>query len=72
MRVEKCALPNLIVGASVIRMLGGVLPMNLTVTAVDDKFVHCGDYKFDQLTGAEIDEDLGWTAEETGSYIVPA
>lgn len=58
------------VGDTVTRMLAGVVPMDLRVTAVDDRLIHCGDWTFDRSTGAEVDEDLGWDASVTGSMIV--
>lgn len=63
------------VGDHVDRLLGdGSLMMrNLAVTAItDDGLIVCGPWRFDRKTGAEIDEDLGWTAEDSGSFIVPA
>lgn len=43
--------------------------MGLKVTAIDDKLIHCGDWTFDLATGAEVDEDLGWGPDGTGSYL---
>jgi hypothetical protein len=57
------------VGDVVVRMLGGAIPMSLKVTEVDDRFIHCGPWKFDKATGAEVDEELGWGNDGTGSYI---
>lgn len=57
------------IGDYVTRMLAGSIPMQLKVTAIDNKFIHCGDWKFDKTTGAEVDEDLGWGTEVTGSYL---
>ncbi len=57
------------IGDSVTRMLAGSIPMPLKITAIDDKFIHCGWWKFDKTTGAEVDEDLGWDANGTGSYL---
>jgi hypothetical protein len=57
------------VGDEVVRMLGGTIPMPLRVTGVDDEFIHCGPWKFDRATGAEVDEELGWGDGGTGSYI---
>lgn len=59
------------VGDQVTRMLAGSIPMQLKITAIDDKFIHCGGkrgWKFDKITGAEVDEELGW-GKRTGSYI---
>jgi hypothetical protein len=39
-------------GDTVIRILGGVLPMPLEVTKVDDMLIHCGSWTFDRETGA--------------------
>jgi len=46
--------------------------MELTVTEVTHDRIICGDWEFDQTTGAEIDEVLGWgpPPKSTGSYIV--
>jgi len=56
-------------GDTVTRLIGGTLPMELKVTKVDDKLIHCGDWTFDRVTGGEVDEDLGWTAYQTGSVL---
>lgn len=63
------------VGDKVRRLLGGVVPMELTVTEVDEKFIHCGDWKFSREGGYEVDEELGWGVPDadgkirTGSYL---
>ena len=59
------------VGDFVTRLLAGELPQDLLVTAVDDKFIHCGPWKFCRETGAEVDEDLDWGPPPlmTGSYL---
>ena len=44
--------------------------MELKVTKVDDKLIHCGDWTFDRVTGAEVDEDLGWGPTATGSVLL--
>lgn len=56
------------VGSTVTRILVGI-PMELTVSEIDENFIHCGDWKFDKRTGAEVDELLGWGNEGTGSYL---
>lgn len=56
-------------GDVVTRLIGGVMPMELTVTAVDERLIHCGPWTFDRETGAEVDEELGWGPEGTGSYL---
>ena len=49
------------VGDKITRMLAGGVPMmECTVSEIDDKFIHCGAWKFDKKTGAEVDEYLGW------------
>jgi hypothetical protein len=73
-------------GDAVTRMLAGIIPMQMRVTAVDEKLIYCGvvihenkehtvdgdPWMFDRVTGAEEDPDLGWGAEQgiTGSYLV--
>ena len=57
------------VGDIVTRMLAGDIPMKLKITEIDDKFIHCGWWKFDKDNGAEIDEELGWTNKKTGSFL---
>lgn len=60
-------------GDLVTRVLGGA-PMKLRVSSVDERFIYCGEpgvgWKFDRLTGAEVDEELGWGPAYTGSYLV--
>lgn len=56
-------------GDTVTRMICGTMPMKLKVTKVDDKLIHCGAWTFDRVTGGEVDEDLGWTAYQTGSVL---
>lgn len=49
---------------------GKIVPMmKLKITAITEDRVICGDWQFDKRTGAEIDEDLGWGPEATGTYI---
>lgn len=57
-------------GDTVTRMICGTMPMKLKVTKVDDKLIHCGDWTFDRVTGAEVDEDLGWGPTATGSVLL--
>jgi hypothetical protein len=57
------------VGDKVSRHLGLGTAMILVVTGVDD-FIHCGPWTFSKKNGAEIDEDLGWNEEKSGSYII--
>jgi hypothetical protein len=56
------------VGDKVSRYIGNLPLMDLAVTAIDE-FIHCGPWKFSKKNGAEIDEDLGWNEENSGSYI---
>lgn len=57
------------VGDTVIRILGRVVEMPLRVTELDDETVTCGWWTFDRATGAEVDEELGWSTEGTGSIL---
>lgn len=49
--------------------------MELKVSKVTDDLIFCGPWKFDRMTGAEIDEELGWGSKDsegvirTGSFI---
>lgn len=58
-------------GDKVTRMLAGSLPMELVVTDVTDDRIHCGSWIFSRRNGAEIDEDLDWNEEHTGSFLKP-
>ena len=58
-------------GDVVVRMLGGCVPMELKVSAVTDSRIVCGAWEFFRDTGAEIDDELGWGNEVTGSFIHP-
>lgn len=58
------------VGDTVTRMLAGAIEMKLRVTAITDDRIKCGAWEFDRTTGLEIDEDLGWDKNASGSYIV--
>jgi hypothetical protein len=54
----------------------GTIPVQLLVTDVDERFVYCGGphgWKFDRITGMEVDEELGWGPQFgiTGSYLLP-
>lgn len=63
-------LQELKVGDSVTRMLSGLIPMPLKVTSINDNIITCGAWEFNRLTGAEIDDDLGWDGvSKTGSYL---
>lgn len=64
-------LQNIQPGDAVERLLYGMLPMPLVVTAVTEDRITCGSWEFSRCSGAEIDEELGWTDEETGSVIRP-
>lgn len=57
-------------GDTVIRLLSGLIPMELKVTKVTEEFIFCGDWTFDINTGGEVDTDLGWDGVTvTGSYL---
>ncbi len=46
--------------------------MPLTVTNITTTEIQCGAWVFSRKTGGEIDSDLGWDENSTGSYIRPA
>lgn len=50
------SLEEVAVGDTVIRMLAGVMPMQLGVTEVTDDKIICGPWEFDRSSGQEIDE----------------
>lgn len=59
-------------GQKVMRYLSSArIPMATVVTKVHEGLVWCGPWTFDDKTGAEIDEDLGWGVDRgiTGSVI---
>lgn len=60
------------VGDIVTRMLAGVVPMQLRVSAIDENTIECGDWLFDRATGMEIDYELGWGPQFgiTGSFLI--
>jgi len=59
-------------GDTVLRLIGGEVPMHLLVDAVSEDQIHCGPWAFCRKTGAEIDEELGWGPAygHTGSFLV--
>lgn len=72
-RTNAAWLANLKPGDKVVRMLSGVVPLPLKITSIDEDFIHCGDWKFDRATGAEVDEELrsGPQFGITLSYLTP-
>jgi len=56
------------VGDFVIRNMAGII-MKLKVSEITNDLIKCGPWEFDRQTGAEIDEDLGWDNNRTGSFI---
>lgn len=64
-------------GWIVSRNLGGA-SIELFVSAVDQRFIHCGPvgagWKFDRLSGIEVDEEIGWGPQfgRVGSYLTDA
>jgi hypothetical protein len=62
---------NINPGDTVTRMLAGTIPMKLKVSTVSPSKIVCGPWEFCALTGAEIDDDLGWgpPPQMTGSYL---
>lgn len=59
------------VGDKLTRVLGGKVPMPVTVTAVTADRIVCGPWTFSRLNGAELDDFLGWTELTTGSQLRP-
>ncbi len=57
------------VGDKVTRVLAGTVRMELKVTEITDNTIVCGWWTFDKATGLEIDEELGWGPQGSGSYI---
>lgn len=63
-------LDNVKVGDKVIRSFGmGELKMPMTVTKITDTEIKCGGWRFDRRFGFEIDDDLGWGAHGTGTWL---
>jgi len=62
---------NIKKGDKVRRMLAGSIPMALKVSEVTEDKIKCGPWEFCRATGAEIDEELGWDATRTGSFLLP-
>ena len=58
-------------GDTVTRLLAGIIPMPMTVTAVTPDRIICGAWSFSRANGAEIDEELGWDDFASGSYFSP-
>lgn len=69
---NKTYLQNLSVGDTVTRILGGAVTMQLKVTRVDEvnNLLECGPWTFSRNNGAEIDKDLNWDEESTGSMLI--
>lgn len=78
--VKSRRLDDVKVGDMLVRVLGANgIPMSVIVGEIKDGRVKVGSadgmvpweigWTFDQATGAEIDEELGWGPEVTGSYI---
>lgn len=61
-------LSELKIGDIVERNMCGVL-MQFKITHVMGNYIYCGPYKFSMKTGAEIDEELGWDENKSGSFI---
>ena len=57
------------VGDKVKRIIGGSIVMALKVTEVTEKRIVCGPWEFSRENGMEIDEDLGWDENGSGSWI---
>ena len=58
------------VGDEVTRIMGGMIMMHLKVSEVTEKRIVCGPWEFSRENGMEIDEDLGWDENESGSWLL--
>lgn len=68
--ISSNSLLTVVAGDSVTRWLAGEFLMTLTVEKVTSKRIMCkGGWEFDRVTGAEIDDELGWGNAGTGSFI---
>jgi hypothetical protein len=67
--MNEVELGNIKVGDELLRSMGGVV-MPILVSEVTEDRIVCGPWEFCRKTGAEIDEDLGWGNEMTGSFIM--
>lgn len=68
-------LGQIAVGDKIDRRCGdNAVMMTLTVTAVKDDRIACGDWEFDKATGLEIDDFLEWgpAYSKSGTYATPA
>ena len=58
-------------GDKIVRLIAGSVPMTMVVDRIESNLIHMhGGWTFDVNTGAEVDEDLGWGNEHTGSFLV--
>jgi hypothetical protein len=66
------AFANVEIGDTLVRMLGGKIPIRVTVESLDETLIHCaGGWRFSRTNGAEIEEDPGWNEWRiTGSYLL--
>ena len=46
------------IGDVVTRLLGGAIPMRLSVTDITNSRIICGPWEFNKTSGVEIDEDI--------------
>jgi hypothetical protein len=70
---------HLKIGDKVTRLLGGEMPMEMVVSNVKGELIYCCPaelgvnagfyYTFDGNTGAEIDDEMGWGNNGTGSFL---
>lgn len=64
-------LTSLTKGDHVVRLLAEEARMDLKVTQITPTTIICGLWEFDKVTGLEIDEELGWDAQQSGSRLIP-
>lgn len=62
---------NLRPGDPVTRWLAATIPIDMTVTAIHDGLIWCGPWSFDPRNRAEVDPELGFGPNCSGSYIRP-
>lgn len=65
----KADLSGVKVGDIVVRILAYDVRKELIVSEVTSDRIVCGPWQFSRNNGAEIDEDLEWNEQNTGSYI---
>jgi len=69
--IEGTSFESLIPGDTVVRMLGGQIPMDMTVEKIEDDLIYMvGGWTFDPATGYEVDEELNLPEGVIASYLI--